>query len=657
MRNDRKPSVSPAAPSVGDLLGRWYWLLAGAAIVLAGLLIYPAQISPQPILTDGAVYADNPAVRNHTVDWVTTPYYADTYRPIWRPLSTLSLRWNWDTEPGQREQAIRTNLFLFLGCAFLLMILMRRLGVSVPFAVAGSLLMAAHVGALGSVLQIAGRAELLAALLSLAGMTVYSLLVARHGHPIGSMRAVLWLPFGGLLLLALLAHEISLLMPVLLLGYEAILWNRRRSAENEPSDNGFGKRVVLLVVLVVVVAGSWGAFRSGVIRGWPHEIKRNPATDHVAALETSERQKLALSLPAYYLEMTLGRHHLPDHSHLLARPQGSPPIEVGNPRTYSVGTPSAARVTTGILILVAFLVGAVLLPRRSEAAALGCWWGFVVLLAILPLLGSNGQAASTRYLIWLLPGLLIVLMTGIDALCRGTGRFWKTSAAMVVVGALVVLAAGQTRAATKHWSSQQAVITHLERGAPRSPEVPLYKGIIAMQRGDFERAAALMEVSLDRFPRHPRALLNLAILRLQLGERGVGGRVLSDAAFVVDRVMPNSTVACRVYLTTGSYLIEQDLIEEATQAFRSAVAADSLNAQAHARLGFLEAARASTAHSGIRHIDRALELDQGKNGLGSLVDQILEMKQRAIDHLRGAGQWPDPGGTSDSPDQSDAPPE
>ena len=650
--------MSPTGSSVGDLLGRWYWLLAGAAIVLAGLLIYPANISPQPILTDGAVYADNPAVRNHTVDWVTAPYYADSYRPIWRPLSTLTFRLNWDTEPGQREQTIRTNLFLFLGCAFLLMILMRRLGIGIPFAVTGALLMAGHIGALGSVLQLAGRAELLATLFSLAGMVTYSLLVPRDGRSAGSLHSILWLPVGVFFLLALLAHEISLLMPVLLLGYELILWARRRSIENAPhGDIGFGKRVVLLIVLAVVIAGSWGAFRAGVVRGWPHEVKRSPASDYVAALETPERQKLALSLPAYYLEMAFGRHHLPDHSHLIARPEGSPPIEVGNPRSYSIGTPSAAQVTTGILILVAFLAGAILLPRRSVLAAFGCWWGFVVLLTALPLLGSNGHAASTRHMLWLLPGLLIAVMAGIDALCRGAGQFWKTSAATVLVVVLIVLAAGQTKAATKHWGAQQAVMAHLERGAPRSPEVPLYKGLLAMQRGDFERAAALMEVSLDRFPRHPRALLNLAILRLQLGEMGVGGRVLSDAAFVVDRVMPKSTVACRVYLTMGSYLIEQDLILEATEAFQSAVAADSLNAQAHARLGFLEAARASTAHSGIRHIDRALELDQGRNTLGSLVDQILEMKQRAIDHLQNAGQWPEPGGATDSPEQSDAPPE
>ncbi|MCP4246396.1 MAG: hypothetical protein GY778_05035 [bacterium] len=44
----------------------------------------------------------------------------------------------------------------------------------------------------------------------------------------------------------------------------------------------------------------------------------------------------------------------------------------------------------------------------------------------------------------------------------------------------------------------------------------------------------------------------------------------------------------------------------------------------------------STAYEGIRHINRALELDGGRGRLGDLADRIREVRDRAINHMSHA---------------------
>ncbi len=725
LSQSKKRTPSPTGLSVGDLLARGWWALAAALILIVGLTLYGGRLDSRPVVDDTAVFAENAAVRNASADWLTASFYADTFRPIWRPVSTLSLRWNWQAAPGHRIPVVRTNLILMMAAGFLLAWLLRRLRLAPTLAIAGGLLFVVHAGLTDSVLRVAGRSELLAAVFSFSALIAFTFLAAgdRGWTGVKELRGPLWVLLGILLLLALLSHEIALLLPVWLLGlaffYKPRSYVQGSAAQGSSAQGSAGqgsatqgsaaqgsatqgsaeqvaaaKRLraraaagqnrsghapsfrgmqwIALLMIVLAVGLSWYGFRTGVVRGWPHEMKMEPAPDYVAALEDDERTELALALPLYYAEMLFGQHVLPNHAHLIARPEGAPPIQIGNPRTFGVGRQSIARVAGGIAIMGVLLAGVLVFARRAPRAALGCFWTFTALAAALPLLSSNGHVASTRQVVWLLPGVLILLLAGAQHwMTRMRSRDMESSppktnapgvmgprawandvspARRWVVMAVLVLLMGasyaRARAVNAHWRSQNDLMSHLERIAPRSPEVPLYEGLMALQRRDVERGAALMELSVDRFPRNPRALLNLALLRLQLGDTGMGGRILSDAAVVTDQIMPNSAVACRVYLSMGSFLIEQDLRDEATEAYRKAVRADSLNAQAHARLGFMETNHIPTIESGLEHIDRALELDPTGRTLGDLTGQIIDLKQRAIDYLREEGLHPQSAGDS-----------
>lgn len=722
-------------------------MLAAALILIVGLTLYDGRLDARPVIDDGAVFAENPAVRNASADWVTSPFYADTYRPIWRPFSTLTLRWNWQAQPGHRIPVVRTNLFLMMAAGFLLAWLLRRLRLTPLLAIAGGLLFVVHTGLTDSVLRVAGRSELLAAVFSFSALIVYSFLAdgARGRGIAKELRAPLWVLLGILFLLGLLSHEITLLLPLWLLalafffrfrgrfragGEDPLAQGRADAARGDSagSDSAVGDSVpgdpapgspvqgdrgaaaklairdpnrsegprafrgihwIALIMTLLAVGLGWYGFRTGVVRGWPHEMKMEPAPDYVAALEDDERIELALALPLYYAEMLFGRHVLPNHAHLIARPAGAPPIQIGSPRTFGVGRQPITRVAGGIVILAGLIGGVLGLARRAPRASLGCFLILTALVAALPLLASIGHVATSRQVLWLLPGTLLILLGGMQHIAVGAQRVYGADGAhgthgahgarrargaggaygtrgtrgsqagisradtwtgkapgvrgWVAVGLLVILLGASyahTRAVSVHWDSQRNLMSYLDKKAPRSPEVPLYEGLMALQRGDTERGAALMEVSLDRFPRNPRALLNLALLRLQLGDAGMGGRILSDAAVVTDQIMPHSAVACRVYLSMGSFLIEQDLREQATEAYRKAVEADSLSAQAHARLGFMEASMIPTIESGLEHIDRALALDPTGRALGDLADQIIDLKQRAIDYLREEGLRP-----------------
>jgi tetratricopeptide (TPR) repeat protein len=635
---NRKPKVSPTGVSVGDLLARGWWVLAALLVLGGGLWVYGDRATPLPVIDDGAVFTDNPAVRNPSVDWVTAAFYADTHRPIWRPLSTLSLRWNWQHQPGRRAPAIETNLLLLMASGFLFALLLRRLRLHPGLAIAGGLLMIVHSGLTDTVLRLAGRAELLAAVFVLGAANAYTYLSEPNRLP-REVRPPVWVLVGMLFLFGLLSHEIALLLPVWLAGIEGWAWLRARRQGSRQAGGGPGTlRWMALLLIMAAVALGWNGFRTGVLKGWPHEMKMEPAPDYVAALESHERIELALALPAYYSEMIFGRHILPDHAHLVARPEGAAPIQIGSPRTFGVGRQPIMRVVSGIAVLAVAAVGILALSRRVPGAALGVWWYLTAVLVALPLFASNGHVATTRHMIWILPGVWLALLSGAQAWGRGAkGLAPKTLAIAILLLAVIGVAAAATRATAGNWKSQRDLMAYLERQAPRSPEVPLYKGLLALQQGDMDRGAAFMEKSLDRFPRNPRALLNLALLRIQLGDAGMGGRILHDASVVTDRIIPHSGVACRVYLSMGSFLIEQDLRDQALDAYRKAVQADSLSAQAHARLGFMETNLIPTIESGLAHIDRALELDQGRHTLGPLEDQLIDLKRRAIDYLQEEG--------------------
>jgi Tfp pilus assembly protein PilF len=633
--------VGPAKTRAAGVQAAWrrnHWgVLAAAVLLLVAAGLYLPGFPRGPVMDDTSVFSENPAVRS-AGDWLTSAFFADTYRPIWRPLTVLTYRWNWSIWPGGRRPAAIVNLVLLTLAALLFTGLLRSLGLRRYIALGAGVLFLVQPVAVESVARLAGRSELLCICFMLAAMWMHTVWSRRDEAVTPTRLAARWALWGVCFLCALLSKEIALVLPLLAVALElthAVRGDRRARTW----------RVAGVVVASAVVITSWAAFRAGVLNGWPHQIKRNPAPDYVSALTAPERVRFALALPVHYGGILIGANEqLPDYSHLLAWPEEAPPVELGNPHSFGVGLPAWPLTVVGVALLAGALVIYWTQRRRRPALALGAGWAAATLLATLPILRSNGHVASVRDLLLPLLGLVMMIAALADPfLAERTAKGETTplpSATRrrraVVVGLaliVVIVSVVRTRAELPTWQSQDVLMSHLEKQAPQSPEVALYRGLLAIRGGDLEHATAQMERSVSLFPRNPRTLLNLGMLYRNQGRSSVAGRVLSDAVTVAEQLAPRTAVESQAHVALGSFLGEQDQQEAALEQYLKAVAADSTNFQALARAGALQAMRYPTAREGIRLIQRALALDH-TGALGPLGQHIRETADRAERYLR-----------------------
>lgn len=610
-----------------------------------------APLPQMPMQDDGAIALEHPAVREGTPSWTRTPFYADAYRPIWRPLATLTLRWNWLASPAAavpdgpglrmaHEGMSRTNVALLalMGLLAYLFLRILRFGPGVAFALCAILMV--HPAGVESVSVLAGRSELLANAILMAGLALYAGMIARRAAPFprgpseSSARgtsAGLWAVWGLAFFLALLGHEAALILPLLVLGYEATVGVGDRA-----------RRAATALILALLVAAVWAACREGALRAVPWELRRNVATDYLRALEGGERIRLAMDLPRLYLMTLLGiAPVLPDYAHLLARPPGAPDVVLGQPSTYTVGLPGGGAIALGVFLLAGIFALVLILRRRDPRAALGAWVLGLGLLFSLPLFGSNGHVASSRHLLLPLLGLLILVGGCHETLARAlrsrtrasVARFGPPLLAALVALGLGALAAAGTREAHRAWADQTALMERLAQAAPHSPEIPTYRGSLAMARGELEQAAGHFEASIGIFPRNPRVLLNLGLIRAQQQQYSLAMRILHDAVVLSDRAMPRSTVTAKAHLGLGTLLGWQGQDQAALEEFHKALAADSTNVTALASAGVIEAMSFDTARDGIRRLTRALELDPEGRELGGMAERVRGVRERAMFYL------------------------
>jgi protein O-mannosyl-transferase len=614
-----------------ELPAHYWYPLAILLLICIGVGVFYPHLTNQRGTDDSAVYFDNHAIREDGSGWWNASLYADAYRPIWRPLTMLTYRLNWAADPGQRLAPALTNLALLIMMGIAALIVFRKIGVGVMASITAGVFVIVHPIQTESFVRLAGRSELLSNLLVLAALVTY-IVYLRPARDVSTRGLVIrWGGWATIFLLALLAKETALLLPLFIIGFE--LTHGRSGAK---------RRMVALVVTSLIIIISWSALRSGVISGWPHKIKSKPAPDYVASLTDTERLQLSCYLPAHYCGMMVGAVEiLPDYSSLLARPVDAPPIEIGNPRGYGVSVPSWPRVAAGLAIPLAALVLFLVYRRRLPLIAFGCWWFALSLLAILPVFAVNGVIASSRLLTFPFLGLLMVVVAALSHAFGGMNE--KSIVRKVVIpGLLIVLigiAAGHRSVGiAKVWAVPDTLMKYLQEKSPNSPEAHLYQAERALQRRDFDHAAAQIEESLGLFPRNPHALLKLAFLNAQRGQRGIATRLFSDAAVVAAEVVPGSALQGQIHMGLGTLLTEQNLPDLAIEQFKQAYAIDSMNVQATARLGILELNLHTRQDliNGIYHVDRAIELDPDNKQLGAMKEQMIRIRNIAVSTLRNS---------------------
>jgi tetratricopeptide (TPR) repeat protein len=156
--------------------------------------------------------------------------------------------------------------------------------------------------------------------------------------------------------------------------------------------------------------------------------------------------------------------------------------------------------------------------------------------------------------------------------------------------------------------------------------------------GEFERAIACWQRTLQLDPRHLDARFSLAMIRWQQGERHRARRLLLRQL----RVVPEDVQAMAAL---GQLLVELDRPAEAGEQFARVAELDPEHAEAHLHLGDL-ARQSGHLDAAVRSYQRALEVDAWSPGvhLGlALVAHATGETETALHHARQ--EWAIPGQT------------
>jgi tetratricopeptide (TPR) repeat protein len=402
---------------------------------------------------------------------------ASLYRPV--TILTFALERGPDGAVDPRG-AHRVNVALHALASLALLLLARRFGASWPVAGAAGLLFAAHPVHSAAVSGLVGRADVLAALFTLAALLAQS----------AAGRAAPWLA-GFLVFLALGSKETAIAAPVLLAALEILwkppepgrfaAWLRERSFALAPAALG-------TLAFLAFRARAIGSFLA---------LQRPMLSDNpLVALHGTERAGTALGLAARAMGLMIAPIRLtPDYSGTVIRTE--PGLAASLP-------------LAGLLVLV-ILAALACLPflswRRApeQAADPMRRIAFAALLFLLPylvignLLVPIGVIFAERLLYLPSAGFCLLvpcLAEAALALRRPPARLTRPFiSAIAAVLATLLLAAGlRTSRAASEWTSDERLWEAAALSTPTSPRAQFTLGKIRADQGRDAEA-------LDRFER------------------------------------------------------------------------------------------------------------------------------------------------------------
>ena len=449
-------------------------LLVSALVALAAWFATAPALDGSYVYDDAQYVVENPAVRGETPLW-TSPL-GHPRQGLWRPLTVLSFRWQWEGASEARPMHM-VNILLHVAASLLSMMLARRLGLSRTAALVTGLLFAVHPVHAESVAWVTGRAELLATVWVLVGWMAW--LSPGRMATVACMVAV---AFAGL------SKENALVAPALFVAGDLLLHKRQLP---------WGR----LVGLAVTVCGVFAA-RLAVL---PQLL---PMDGPFIETSFAGRCVVALNILGTAVRLLLWPSELR--------------VEYQR-QEFLLVDPTNLIAAAGLLTLVVWLC------KRQSALALGL---LIIPLALLPVLNllPIGEAFGERFLY--LPSVGFCLAAGalFELRARHELASSKGLGASVAVVLLVLLAAiPACRSATRVFRDDLSLWQHAARIAPDLPLVRYNLGLFLDRQGqhlteDRDQTGCIEELraSLQLDPNHVYAGYAHEILGMHaLGQRDV----------------------------------------------------------------------------------------------------------------------------------------
>lgn len=546
-------------------------LLVPAAILVLSFAAYAPSLQFKYVQDSFHAVKINPVVERGDVGEIfTSDYWKETIslaRTLYRPVTVLSFAVE-RAAAGESDPRIShlVNVLVHACAAFLLYLLMRRIGAGEFVASVAAAVFAVHPLLLQAVVNVVGRADLLAAAFSLAALATFSF--AGRG-PTGAISGPVARRLGawatGLLVFAALgSKEIGIAVIPLMLVFDLLYrfpdrardraWWMERAGAWSPS---------------VIATLCYLHLRTIAIGDFPGWQRLAPEDNVLVGLEGLARVATSLALLARYVG-------------LLFWPRGMSPDYSGN----VIGRESSLLALAPLAGLVALLllVGLAVRPlvaRAARTTSFGAWLFLAPYLLIGNLLVLNAAGFAERLIYFSTTGFCLLLAVVLDRTPSWfPGGRRKIVRRATVVWVAIVLVAGivQTRRASQMWATHDGMFAYALKVAPRSLRANLTRAGNLEAEGKLDEALAAYEHVTEIFPEYGGAWSSRGILLARAGDLDEAERSLRRAVDVRPGVG-------EVHLNLGLVLLHRGDPAGAEREFRRALLLDPGLVAAAAQLG------------------------------------------------------------------------
>lgn len=468
---------------------RWPLLVA-----LVAILVHVGALGNGFALDDVRLVENNPAIASlaRVPKLFVEPYWnvAGESYGIYRPLTVASFALNRAIAGAGPFGFHAVNVLLHAAVAALAWLAIRRMGTHYGTALLGALLFAVLPVHTEAVANVAGRAELLAALFVLGAWLA-------HRRASESGTGVWRWGAAALYFAAILSKESAVLAPVVFLADDA-LRVREGARGIRPRFLEYG---VALAAMLALRAAALGA----------EQVARDtiPLDNPAAAAGAWPRVATAVWVQLKYALLCVAPRHLVSDYSFDAIPVARSLAD--------------ARVVAGIGFVVALLAVLAWGWKRSRPIALAVAVWVVFFLPTANVIFPTGTIMAER--LAYLPSLGVCLAAGhlgaAFAAREGSTRATKSRrAGVVVVAALVIIAAGaRTWARVPAWKNNLTLATRDVEAMPRSAKLQAGAGMFLAEAGHAAEAEDHLRRAVTIYPEYAQMHYNLAVLLARRGER------------------------------------------------------------------------------------------------------------------------------------------
>ena len=483
-------------------------------VALVSAAPYLMSIGYGFVYDDGPIIADNPAL--HAPSGLLAAWHVAYWPAAWgraglfRPVVQFAYALLWNVSGGAPWLFHLYAVVLYAACAVAVLVLLAR-ALPERSALLGALLFAVHPLHSESVANVAGSAEVVAALASIACVMLIVRAFDEREHA-AREDAIGWrsaLTSAVLFAVALGAKESAATVPAIV---ALCVWGWRSPGESTPMRaraviaRGWRLWTAFTVVLVIMIAA-----RRAVLGGYSP-----PSTALAVGLDGETIVQRWWTMTAAW----------PLVSHLLLAPTRLS-MHYG-PTTVLPHHEASAIAVMAIITVAAMIAAAGLIARRGDRRPLvAIGWVVLGYLAASNLLVPTGQLLAERTLFFSSVG--VVMLTG-WALAQAELAPTVNRGALVAAGALVVLGAIGTVRRVPVWSSEERLF---QSGIDYDPAAFYPYQMLARavgRHGDNARGLALLGDAYRRYPAGETLALEYA-QHLRTTNRGEDAlTVLRDAS-------------------------------------------------------------------------------------------------------------------------------